>query len=123
MDSALLVKNGRKLMELLSEDGMSPRAVMWVHNTDTDTWRLWIIPPEDVRDKRDFYRKLGVIISANRDALGGLDSGDVEMVPAAHPAIQALGGMFRVDDADVHLTQNMLNGFFLPDGIILRMML
>jgi hypothetical protein len=31
--------------------------------------------------------------------------------------------MFRVDDADVHLTQNMLNGFFLPDGIILRMML
>jgi hypothetical protein len=99
-----------------------PKAAMWIHEDGRDTWRLWIVPPPDVTDLRDFYHRLVSITVPHQDDLSGLDAADVEMVPADHPAIQGLNGFARLSGLGARsMRSNMLNGFYLPDGIILRM--
>ena len=47
---------------------------MWVHATDTDTWKLWIVPPTGLTDKQEFYRRISEVTSKNPAALGGIDA-------------------------------------------------
>jgi hypothetical protein len=120
MDQDLLVASGHRLIDLLTEDRIPPRAVLWVHNPDTDTWRLWIVPHPSVRDKKEFYRRLAVLVSGNRSSLHGLDGSDVEMIAEHHPAVTALKSILTVEVASsVHIDHNMLGGFYIPEGIIL----
>ncbi|WP_156330230.1 hypothetical protein [Bosea vaviloviae] len=122
MDKSLLVKSGHALVDLLEANGVRPSAAMWVRGADIDAWRLWIVPPENFQDKRDFYRRVSEIVSNNPDRFQGFDASYVEMVSSGHPAVSALRRMFRVEgQGDVSIQSNMLNGFYLPDGIILRM--
>lgn len=122
MDQNLLVKSGHVLVLALDNAGIPPRAAMWVHSTDTDTWKLWLVPHKSVTDKRDFYRQLSAIVTKSRDELGGVDAADVEMVSDAHPAIKGMRRLIKMPGlGDVHLTNNRFNNFYLPDGIVLRM--
>jgi hypothetical protein len=73
-------------------------------------------------DKRQFYRKVAEAISRHKDTTQGIDVGDTEVVPETHPAIAALSKMFRIEGtSSIFLSNNMLNGYYLPDGILLRM--
>ena len=62
MDKDLLVSSGTALVRVLDDNGLKPRAAMWVYNSDTDIWRLWIVPEKGVSDKAEFYRRLARII-------------------------------------------------------------
>ena len=122
MDKDLLVSSGTALVRLLDHNGLKPRAAMWVYNSDTEAWRLWIVPDQALKDKAEFYRKLAVVISDNRDKLLGFDIGYVEYKSAEHPVVKGMGSVIRMDGlGSAHLTNNQLNGIFLPDGIVLRM--
>lgn len=122
MDTNLLVESGRKLLAILDREGIKLRAAMWAHNRDTERWRLWMVPTEEVPDKWEFYRRFAEAIAKHRGELAGFDIGDAELVSANHPAISALGRSFHIEDEpSVFVSDNMLNGFYLPDGIILRM--
>lgn len=124
MDQTSLVKTGHALVDALSRAGIEPRAAVWVYNADTDIWRLWIVPPASIADKREFYRRVSEVISQNRDQLGLLDPSDIEFTKATHPAMSALARFARVEGkSDVRIKDNMLNGFFLSDGIILKLAL
>jgi hypothetical protein len=70
VDSNLLVRAGHKLIDVLEAKGIRPRAAMWVHNTDVDTWKLWIVPPKGFKEERAFYRKVAEAASENRDVFG-----------------------------------------------------
>ena len=72
MDQDLLVASGHKFIDLLTEDGIPPGAVLWIHNPDTGTWRLWIVPHPSVCDKKEFYRRIAILISMHRSSLHGL---------------------------------------------------
>ncbi len=94
---------------------------MWVHATDTGAWKLWLVPPpECTKDKHEFYRRVAHVISKNRAVLGGLDAGDIEMVPESHPAVRGLKVMELAGLNSVAFSSNLINGFYLPDGIALR---
>ena len=122
MDQGLLVKSGHVLVKALDAQNLPPRAAVWVHNTDTDTWKLWLVPDPALKDQRAFYRTLSAIVSKNRDQLGDIDASDVELVADDHPAINGLKAFIKMPGlGDAHLSNNRLNGFFLPDGIVLRM--
>ncbi len=122
MDTNLLVESGRSFLAVLDREGIKLRAAVWVHNRDTGRWRLWIVPAEEITDKRLLYRRIAEAIARHRGELPGFDVGDAEFVSPTHPAIKALGRTFRVEgDSSVFVSDNMLNGFYLPDGIILRM--
>src|SRR5262249_20074026 len=95
MDQNVLVASGHALVKALDAIGIPPRAAVWVHNTDTDTWKLWIVPHKEVSDQRTFYRQVAEVVTKNRDQLSGLDASDTEMVSEAHPAIAGLSRIVR----------------------------
>jgi hypothetical protein len=121
MDQSALVTSAHALMKELDAAEMPPQLAMLVHSTDTDTWKLWIVPPAAVKDKHEFYRRVAEIITKHRAEVGGLSASDVEMIPTTHPAVEGLSTIVRMDGfGSVHFSGNQFNGFYLPDGIILR---
>lgn len=124
MDTNVLVSDGHALIKLLDADGAPPRAAMWVYAPDTDTWKLWLVPSRGLTDQREFYRRVSAIISLHRDQFSAIDAGDVQMLADSHPAIAALAKMFGVPGiSDTRIAGNTLNGFYVPDGILMRMAL
>ena len=124
MDFAALVNSGQTLVGYLDQAGMHPRAAVWVHSSDTDTWRLWIVPPRTVADKHEFYRRLSETISEHRTDLPNIDASDTQMTRDDHPAIRALSRIARVEPfGAISIQSSMYNGVFLSDAIIIRMAL
>lgn len=121
MDQNVLVSSGQALIKALDNAGLRARVAMWVHNTDADTWKLWIVPPAGQKDKLAFYRRISEIVSQNRAVLGGIDASDTEMVFDTHPAMKGLRRIIRMPDlGNAYFSGNNFNGYYLPDGIILR---
>ncbi|MDR7035259.1 hypothetical protein [Mesorhizobium sp. BE184] len=122
MDQTVLVSQGQALTARLDETKIKPRAVMWVHQPDTDTWRLWICPNKEVDDKREFYRLVAETISKHSHELSGLDVGTTEYVAAGHPAMVGMGRFLKMPGiGSAHFSGNRFNNFYLPDGIVIRM--
>ncbi len=120
MDTSTLVSGGQELVRAMDAAGFSPQLAMWVH-TDTDTWKLWLVPPAGKQDKSDFYRRMVQIISKNREKFGGIDASDTTMVLEDHPAMQGLGRMIKLKGlGSANFQGNLFNGYYLPDGIIIR---
>ena len=121
MDKNILVANGRALIDVLSGQGAAPRAALWVYGSETDTWQLWIVPHKSIANMHEFYRQISTAISQNPDSMGSLDPADIKFVKDDHPAIQDLGKAFRIRSGSVEFQSCVLNGFFMPDCIILVM--
>ncbi len=122
MDKDLLVSNGTKLVQWLDASKLKPRAAMWVFNSEIESWRLWIVPSKEIKDKSEFYLILSDIISEHRDEIPGFDISEVEYKEDNHPAVIGLGTILRMEGlGSAHLSNNYFNGFLLPDGIVLRM--
>jgi hypothetical protein len=121
MDQNALVRDASNLIRWLDETSVRPRAAMWVYNSETDSWKLWIVPAGNV-SKSEFFLKLSEVISAHRNDLPGFDISEVEFKADNHPAIEGLKSMMRLEGiGSAHLSNNRVNGFFLPDGILMRM--
>ncbi len=116
------VRAAQALMRLMDGAGLRPRAALWTYTSETDSWRLWIVPPAGILDKREFYLRLADVFAAHTNELIGLDIGEVQYVDAKHPVIQGLGRILRAEGpAEIRFSNNMLNGYFLPDAVVLRM--
>ncbi|WP_373489530.1 hypothetical protein [Blastomonas sp.] len=122
MDQDALVAEGQVLVQLLDQSSIKPRAAIWVYNSEVDTWRLWIVPSSQTTDKFEFFNAVANVISNNRDRLPSLDIGLIDFRTDKDPAMQGLGQAFHLDGiGSLRLTNNRFNGFFLPDGVVLRM--
>jgi hypothetical protein len=120
MDQSLTA--GHRLVDALEAAGLNIRAAIWVNNSETGSWKLWLVPDKSLKDRREFYRRVAEVISKDRSMYSDIDISDTEFVQDTHPAIKALKGIFRVKDrGQIHLKQNQMNGYFMPDGIILKM--
>ncbi len=121
MDSELLVDAGQQLVRLLDGTAVKPRAALWVHYADTHTWQLWIVPEDDSIDKRAFYAIVAEVISEHRESLHGLDVSSTKLIPSNHPAMIGMKDLLHMPDiGSAQMAGNMFNGFFLPEGIALR---
>ena len=123
MDQNILVNAGHTLVKALDETDLKPRLAMWVHATDTDTWRLWIVPPKKwtKEDTREFYQRVSEVVSKNRVELGDIGAGDTEMILDSHPAVEGLRDFMKMPGlGSAYFSGNMFNEYYLPDGIILR---
>lgn len=121
MDQSALVASGQALIRALDDAGLSPRLAVWVHNSETDSWKLWIVPPKQMTDKREFYKKVAEIIAKDRVSIGGIDVSDTQMVQDTHPAVQGIGRFIHFPGVgSVTFAGNRFNNFYLPDSIILR---
>ena len=121
MDQTVLVSSGHALLRALDDARLSPRLAMWVHSSDTDTWKLWIVPPEGINDKREFYRRAAEIIAKHRTDLGDLSASDIEMVSDKHPGVRGITRfLYAPGLTSARFSGNTSNGFYLPSGVILR---
>lgn len=113
------IEASQRLLALLDRGPLRPRAAVWVYGSDTGRWKLWIVPDAQFSDKHAFYRRMA-------DALAELDEpdlaiSDVSFTAADHPAIRGLSRILRVEGvSNVRFTSNMLNGYYLPDAIVIR---
>jgi hypothetical protein len=126
MDQEILVKAGHQIVSELEKEGAIPRAAIWVHATDTDTWKLWILPHQSIKDTREFYRRLSTIVTGHRTELAGVDAADVELISDSNPIIKAMrdSRAFHVTGQSViHVKNSTFNGFYLAEAIILQMTL
>lgn len=123
MDTSALVKSGHILIEALERHGVGVVAAMWVHNTDLNLWKLWIVPASTPSDPREFYRKVVDAIFSDEESLPNLDVSDVELVKPDHPAIKELrkSALVNGEGSAVHVTHSLFDGFYLPEGIVLKM--
>ncbi|KEQ54488.1 hypothetical protein [Sphingobium chlorophenolicum] len=122
MDTNTLVKEGQCLVRYLDEGKVKPRGAVWVYSSDTETWRLWIVPSAQITDKSEFYRLVSETISKHRVEMPTLDIGSVELKSADHPVVQGLGKFLHMEGLGAAtFSNNRFNGFFLPDGVVLRM--
>jgi hypothetical protein len=122
MDTELLVKESQNLIRRLDEGKIKPRGAVWVYSSDTDDWRLWIVPSKGITDKFELYRLVSETISAHRDEMPTIDVSAVDFKTDDHPAIKGLRSFIHMDGVgSANIKNNRLNGFFLPDGVIIRM--
>ncbi|GGD93169.1 hypothetical protein GCM10011390_09910 [Aureimonas endophytica] len=113
--------NGHLFLDELDKTRFRPDAALWVHDTDLDAWRLWVVPAVPKPDKHEFYRTVSTVLSRAGSRID-LSPSAVRLVPFDHPAIRALAAIYGGDrQGDLSLSSNMLNGFFIPDGIVIRM--
>ncbi len=122
MDQDILVSQAQILTRYLDQTRLKPKAVMWVYSEDTNTWRLWIVADAAVSDKREFYRIIAEVISAHSDKLHGLDISSIEGVSPDHPAMKGMRSFLKMPGlGSARFTGNRFNGFYLPDGVVVRM--
>lgn len=120
MDKDVLVAEAQSLIRWLDETRAKPRVAMWVYSSETDSWRLWIVPAEKI-EKSDFFLILSDVISKHRAEIPGFDIGMIDFKRADHPAVKGLEKFVRMDGiGNVRMSQNYFNGFLLPEGIVLR---
>lgn len=120
MDSYLLVEAGQNLVEALERNGVPLKAAVWVRLAETEDWRLWLVPAAKV-ERRAFYRRVAEVVAAGEADFHGLSASDTQMIDEDHPAIVALRANGQVNGRPpTRLATTMLNGFYLPEGIVLR---
>jgi hypothetical protein len=121
MDQNLLVKSGLSLIRLLDETAVNPDIAMLVRFPETDTWKLWISPSKDITDKREFYRIVAEVIEKHPKETEGLDISSTEYVKPNSAAVNALKGLISMPTlGTAHLSSNMVNGYYVPEGVAFR---
>jgi len=121
MDQGTLVRNGQNLVRFLDQTPAKPRFAMWVNFSDTDSWKLWIVPAKEMKDKREFYFTVADTVSQHRDELAGLDIGAVEFTGEGKPVVRAMKSFINMPGiGSANVAGNRFNGVFLPDGIVIR---
>ena len=124
MDPEVLVKSGQALVKAMDAAGFAPRAALWIFNPEAEDWKLWLVPPKGTVDKRDFYRRVAEIITANREDLPGIEVSDTEMIPDNHPAMVRFKVLVRAEGlTSAFFERVVMNGYLLPKCIVLRVAL
>ena len=124
MDTTVLVSEAQRLVTLLDEEGYPPRGAMLFYNSEVDSWRLWIVPSKNLTDQKQFFGRIASLIVDHQSQFTLLDASDVDLRLDDHPAIKGLSGFIQIDGLQAaHLSGNTFNGFYIPDGIVLRMAL
>ena len=119
MDKSLLVTVGQNLLRFLQRENAEVEAAVWILDSDM-AWRLWIAPKKYV-DRHSFYLTLAKVL-AKHPTIGDLEVSDVQIVEPNNPIIQELKrfGTTAGPRLPVWLTNERLGGFFVPEGIILK---
>lgn len=104
----------------MAERGMPVRAALWLHETDDDRWNLWLVPSKTLTSQWDFYHTVVKVVAENRRRFHNFDPADVALAKEDHPAWPGLAELMKVrGEKDIELRNNLVNGFYIPEGILL----
>ena len=121
MDQETLVKSGHALLRHLDDTPAAPRLAMWVSFSDTEEWRLWIVPPNSLQDKREFYKIVASTINQFKAEMPDMHVSSVQYMNDNKPLVKAMGDAYHVPGlTSERLSGNTVNGIYIPDGVLLR---
>lgn len=121
MDQDSLVTSGHALVRHLDETPAAPRLAMWVSFSDDAEWRLWIVPPDSLRDRREFYRIVTNTILQFKDEMPAIDFSSVQYMNDNKPLVRAVRDAYHAPGLTREkLSGNTVNGIYIPDGVLLR---
>jgi hypothetical protein len=116
------IEASRALVEFLEAHGFPLKAALWVYQADADRWRFIVCPTEKRQDLSTFYRGFAKAINAAGSPRALLALDRVDIVQDTSPLVDRLGKVFKVDKGgSVRLTNNVINGVFLEDALILKL--
>lgn len=120
MDQSTLVKEAQTLTMALDGTKIAPRAVMITMPSETNSWKIWIVPQSVQFNKPEFYRIIAEVITQND--LKNIDMGSVELRPSTYPGVVGLSKLLHMEGVgSVNVSSNSYEGMLLPDGIVIRM--
>ncbi len=120
MDQEILVREAQALTSALDKTKIAPRVVMVTTSSETESWKIWIVPKSDEIDKQEFYRIVAETISISE--LRNIDVGSVELRTSSNAAIVGMSKFIRMEGiGSANLSNNTFDGVLLPDGIVIRM--
>jgi hypothetical protein len=120
MDQSTLVKEAQVLTMALDGTKIAPRAVMITIPSDSNHWKIWIVPGSENFNKQEFYRIIAEVIA--RNDLKNIDMGSVELRPSTSLGIVGLSKLLHMEGVgSVNISSNAYEGMLLPDGIVIRM--
>ncbi len=117
------IKDGETLVRRLDRDRFPVTAAFWYYEAEDERWTL-IIASSIVREHgpREAYRKLIQSIKRIKKSDYALDSVRVELVKEEDHLPNLLRRAIKTghDIAGIRFTKNTINGFFIEDAYIYR---
>lgn len=126
MDKPMLVdadmKAGEALLSKLDEIEFNVKAALWFYVQDSEEWRLIIASP--IVDK-DGQKKAYETVQSQLQELNGreLSLRNISLVSPGDKLIKALKSVFKLDKAisPIRFTRNVIDGMFIEDAYIYRL--
>jgi hypothetical protein len=116
------IEASRALVEFLEAHGFPLKAALWVYQGDAERWRFILCPRENRQDLSTFYKEFAKAINTAGAPRALLRLDRVDIIKDTSPLVDRLGKVLRVDNGhSVRLTNNVTNGVFLEDALILKL--
>ena len=119
-----MIAAGKRLLEVLDEEGINPAAALWFYYPEYERWKLLIAEYEvGSTGPMNLYRQIREVLEARRDELPDLQLFDVVLVKPDEPLLrllrQAIGTDTRV--SGIRFKNNVVNGTVIEDTYVYRL--
>ena len=129
MDQAVLVEqrqsDGRRLVEQMDRDGVSPSVAVWYLYSDVGTWRLLLAGPQlDLNKPEEAYASIARSLSALQPRAESVSIADVKVLSPSDPLLSALRMMISTGKglSTIRMSDNFVNGFHIAEALAYRVM-
>ncbi len=119
-----MTESGKRFVELLIENGSTPKAAFWIYNPEADSWILLLGHVNGIDDDDAKFNGLVTTIhGANRLELPELEVGDIGLAQAQAPILELLNSVVNTGDdtLGINFSQEEINGTVI-DGVFLYRM-
>ena len=129
MDQTVLVEqqqtDGRRLVEQMDRDGVSPSVAVWYLYSDVGTWRLLLAGPQlDLNKPEEAYATIARSLSSLQPRAESVSIADVKVLSASDPLLSAIRVMIKTGKglSTIRMSDNFVNGFHIAEALAYRVM-
>ena len=119
------IDSGKHLLKELDKAKIKVDAAFWFFFSDVSDWKLVFSLPQEIKNgPKKAYLVIQKAYSKIGENLPSLNINDVVLSTIDSPLINILKKMIRTgpEISEIRLTQNMINGTFIEDAVIYRLL-
>lgn len=120
-----MIAAGTDLIARLDKAGFSVFAALWLYVPESETWRLIIASPAVRLDgPKKAYKKIQSVLARAPMAIPRIALNDVTVLDSKDTFISLLKAAIQTDNgiSGIRLIKTAINGLFIEDAYIYRMM-
>ena len=119
-----MMESGKRFVELLDENSLSPKAAFWIYNSELDDWILFLGHLNGIDDDDDtFSETIAALYASHQSELPELNITDIGLAKANAPILELLDSVVNTGDEilGINFTREEINGIVI-DGVYLYRM-